>query len=53
MTSERDPKIVEHKFRLEKLDYDHNNEGVIPCKQNYWRISLFFYKKPGISEEYD
>lgn len=47
-----DPKRVEHDFRLPKLSYDHGDDEIVPNKQNYWRISLFFYKKPGISDEY-
>jgi hypothetical protein len=50
MTS--DPKIVDHEFRLSKLSYDHGDDRIVPNKQNYWRVSLFFYKKPGISDEY-
>jgi len=47
-----DPKRVEHDFRLSKLSYDFEDGNIVPNKQKYWRISLFFYRKPGISEEY-
>lgn len=46
------PKIVPHQFRLPKLSYDHGSDPLVPNKQDYWRVSLFFYKKPGISDEY-
>jgi hypothetical protein len=47
-----DPKRVEHDFKVSKLAYDTGEDAIVPNKQRYWRISLFFNRKEGISAEY-
>lgn len=43
-----DPPPVDHPFRHpHKLAYDRP-----PNRQRYWRINMYFNKKPGISDEY-
>jgi hypothetical protein len=47
-----DPPRVEHDFELKKLAYGAGQDEIIPNRQGYWRISLFFNRKEGISPEY-
>jgi hypothetical protein len=47
-----DPKRVEREFRISKNSYDHGDDEIVPNKQAYWRISLFFKRKEGVSAEY-
>lgn len=50
--SPSDPPRVDHSFKHAKNAYNHGTDEAVPNKQKYWRISLFFKRKEGISAEH-
>ena len=47
-----DPPPVERDFKLQQFAYGSGQDEIVPNRQKYWRISLFFQRKEGVSAEF-